>query len=117
MKGRFARLCGAAFLAALACLFLTMPPLGQEGYPAWDGEPFFENTPDRIDLNTAPVAELSCLPGIGPKRAEAIIAYRIENGGFSSVEELGNIQGISMRIVEDLRALVSISKGALFLYG
>lgn len=116
MKGRFARLWCAVFAAALICLFVTTPPLGQNGYPEWDGEPFFDNTPDRIDLNTAPAAELCCLPGIGPKRAEAIIAYRTQNGGFASVDELCNISGISERTVDGLRALVSISERA-FGYG
>ena len=116
MKRRLARLWCTACAAALACLFLTTPPLSQNGYPEWDGAPFFAHTPDRIDLNTAPAAELCCLPGIGQRRAEAIIDYRTQNGAFTSVEELCNISGISMRTVEGLRALVSISEGA-FGYG
>lgn len=48
----------------------------------------------RIDLNTADAALLSTLSGIGQSKAEAIIAYRQEHGGFASIEEIMNVEGI-----------------------
>lgn len=49
---------------------------------------------DRINLNTADAALLSTLSGIGQSKAEAIIAYRQEHGGFASIEEIMNVEGI-----------------------
>lgn len=48
----------------------------------------------RIDINTASEAELCGIPGIGATRAAAIVAYRQERGGFSSIEEIMNVSGI-----------------------
>ena len=48
----------------------------------------------RIDLNTADVGQLSTLSGIGQSKAESIIAYREEHGGFTSIEEIMNVEGI-----------------------
>lgn len=48
----------------------------------------------RINLNTADAGQLSTLSGIGKSKAEAIIAYREEHGGFTSIEELMNVEGI-----------------------
>lgn len=53
-----------------------------------------ETAEDKIDLNTADKTQLMTLTGIGESKAEAILAYRDEKGGFSSVEELMNVQGI-----------------------
>jgi len=50
-----------------------------------------------IDLNVATVKELSALPGVGKKRAEAIVAYRAENGKFESVDEIKKIDGIGKK--------------------
>lgn len=47
-----------------------------------------------IDINTAPAEELTLLPGIGDSLAEAIIAYREENGAFKSLEQLMEVHGI-----------------------
>lgn len=49
---------------------------------------------ERINLNTADAALLSTLSGIGASKAEAIIAYRQEHGGFASIEEIMNVEGI-----------------------
>lgn len=56
-----------------------------------------------IDLNRADVYDLQRLPGIGEKRAQAIVAYREEHGPFQSVDELDNVSGIGPGILEGLR--------------
>ncbi len=63
---------------------------------------------DRVDLNTADQEALEALPGVGPRTAELIIAYREEHGGFKKVEELMNIRGIGERTFLRLRKLVQI---------
>ena len=52
-----------------------------------------------INLNTADAETLMRLPGIGEKRATAIVAYREEHGPFASPDELVEISGISQRMV------------------
>ena len=49
---------------------------------------------NRININTADEAQLTTLTGIGATRAQAIIAYRQENGPFAAIEEIMNVQGI-----------------------
>lgn len=61
-----------------------------------------------LDLNTASQSELEALPGVGPVLAERIVAYRAEQGPFSSIEELEEVEGISTRTIEALRPLVTI---------
>ena len=56
-----------------------------------------------INLNTADVYELQRLPGIGEKRARAIVDYREENGPFQSVEDLTRVSGIGEGILAGLR--------------
>ena len=60
-----------------------------------------------IDLNTADVYDLCRLPGIGEKRAQAIIVWREENGPFQTVEELTNVSGIGPKILEGLEDYVT----------
>ena len=49
---------------------------------------------NRININTADEAQLTTLTGIGATRAQAIIAYREENGPFAVIEDIMNVQGI-----------------------
>ena len=49
---------------------------------------------NRININTADEAQLTTLTGIGATRAQAIIAYRDENGPFAAIEDIMNVQGI-----------------------
>lgn len=61
-----------------------------------------------ININTADKETLMKLPDIGPVTAERIIAYREENGNFSSVDELVNIKGISERIIEEISIFITV---------
>jgi competence ComEA-like helix-hairpin-helix protein len=61
-----------------------------------------------VDLNLASKAELSLIPGIGPKSADAILAYRQTHGGFTRVEELTRIPGIKEGKLRSLRPYVTV---------
>ncbi len=50
--------------------------------------------PANVDINTADKDLLVEIPGIGPKTADAILAYRQENGNFKSLDELTKVKGI-----------------------
>lgn len=55
-----------------------------------------------LDLNTATFDELILLQGIGEKRADAILRYRDENGGFNNIEEIMNVSGIGEKIFNNI---------------
>ncbi|MEU4143664.1 ComEA family DNA-binding protein [Streptomyces parvulus] len=59
-----------------------------------------------VSLNTATPDQLDTLPGVGPVLAQHIIDYRTEHGGFRSVDELREVNGIGERRFADLRDLV-----------
>ena len=61
-----------------------------------------------VDLNAATVEQLDALPGIGPVTAAAIVAWRDTNGRFTSVDQLGDVDGIGPARLEKLRALVRV---------
>lgn len=62
-----------------------------------------------INLNTATVSELDELPGIGEVLAGRIVDYRESNGPFTSVDQLSSIEGISPRLVDEIRPHVTVS--------
>ncbi|QJS12037.1 ComEA family DNA-binding protein [Streptomyces argyrophyllae] len=62
--------------------------------------------PAPVPLNTATVDQLDTLPGVGPVLAQHIIDYRTQHGGFRSVDELREVNGIGDRRFSDLRDLV-----------
>ncbi|MCH8261988.1 MAG: ComEA family DNA-binding protein [Proteobacteria bacterium] len=56
---------------------------------------------ETVNINTADKDTLmTAIKGVGEKRAEAIIAYREQNGSFKSIEELAEVSGIGPSIVE-----------------
>jgi competence protein ComEA len=63
-----------------------------------------------VNLNTADVAQLETLPGIGKVTAERIIEYRERNGGFKKIEDLMNVRGVGEQSFLKLRALVTVGE-------
>ena len=61
-----------------------------------------------VNLNTATMAELDTLPGVGPSTAQKILDYRTAQGGFKSVEDLNNVSGIGDVTFAELKDLVTI---------
>ncbi|MFD0268181.1 helix-hairpin-helix domain-containing protein [Streptomyces sp. NPDC127106] len=59
-----------------------------------------------LSLGTATVEQLDALPGVGPVLAQHIVDFRTARGGFRSVEELRQVNGIGERRFADLRKLV-----------
>ena len=62
----------------------------------------------KVNLNTAGIEELCSLTGVGEGRAQAIVDYREQNGGFQSIEELMNIDGIKEKTFEKLKEEVTV---------
>lgn len=56
-----------------------------------------------VTLSTASMEQLETLPGIGPATAQKILDYRMEHGGFRTVEELLAVKGIGPKKMEKLR--------------
>ena len=62
----------------------------------------------QVPVNTAPASELQKLPGIGPKLAAELIAYRQRSGHFASVEQLLEVKGIGPAKLGRLRPFVEL---------
>ena len=62
-----------------------------------------------INLNTASVAQLETLPGVGKSTAERILEYRQKNGGFKKVEDLMNVRGIGEKSFLKMKALITVT--------
>lgn len=86
---------GTILAGALAPAAFAAPP---------DAKPAATSAaPSSVNVNTATMDELTALPGIGEKRAEAILDLRKQKGGFKSVDELTEVKGIGPANLEKLR--------------
>ena len=65
-----------------------------------------------MNLNRANARLLTRLPGIGPKKAEAVVAYREAHGAFASVADLQQVRGIGPKTVEKLAPMLFVETPA-----
>lgn len=68
-----------------------------------------DNANGKINLNTASLDQLMEIPGIGEAKASAILRYREENGGFSSIEEIMNIEGIKEGVFSKMKEYIVVN--------
>ena len=93
----------------------TTEELDEKQISGLDGSSNLTNTTNandtngKIDLNTASLEQLMEIPGIGESKAKAIINYREENGGFSSIEEVMNIEGIKEGVFSKMKEYIVVN--------
>lgn len=63
----------------------------------------------KVDINRAETWLLEALPGIGETRAQAIIAYRQQNGPFHHIYELTKVEGIGDTTYEQIKHLITVA--------
>jgi competence ComEA-like helix-hairpin-helix protein len=105
----------AAELAKLDSLYLGLESASSHVAPRASHSPRPPRSAPRpslpskpIPINTATVAQLDALPGIGPALAQRIIDYRTEHGPFTSVDDLTKVRGIGPALMEKIRAFVTV---------
>jgi competence protein ComEA len=65
-----------------------------------------------VDINSADASTLAKeLKGIGPARAEAIVAYRKQNGPFKTADDLALVKGIAQKVVDENRSDIRLGAG------
>jgi competence protein ComEA len=104
-----------ALARVLVALFLALPASGavaEEPAPCPGSEHGGGEKSVPLNLNTATEAELLELPGVGPTRAKAILAFRESHGGFLNVSQLLRIKGFGRAVFKRLRPLVTVEGGS-----
>ena len=97
-------------IAAAACLLAAHTP----AVSAAQTKPAARTTAAKpaagrpLNINTASVAELDALPGIGAKTAALIVEYRQKNGLFKKIEELMNVRGVGEKNFLKLKDQISV---------
>ncbi len=67
---------------------------------------------EKVDINNADAATLDrVLDGVGPSKAEAIVSHRDKHGAFRSADELAEVKGIGLALVEANRDRIEIGAG------
>lgn len=85
-------------------------PSAEEAETASETEDVAQRENDgKININQASREELTTLSGIGESKADAILAYRQEHGGFETIEELMNVPGIKEGTYAKIKDRISIN--------
>lgn len=91
---------------------ITAPPAAAEQtadagvHKSSSGKPDAAAAVNGVNINTAGIAELTALPGIGPVYAQRIVDYRSEYGNFKTADDLLNIKGIGEKTLEKLKPYI-----------
>jgi competence protein ComEA len=83
----------------------AVAPVRAESPPS--AAPVAEAPGAKINVNTASLAELETLPGVGPKLAQRILDDRARNGNYKTLKDLDRVSGIGTKTLERLAPLVT----------
>ena len=104
---RFLALAAAAAVCIVSLAFwYAVPPSPAQASSAAI-EPLRESF--RVDLNTAGVDAMTTLPGLGEKKARAILKYRLTHGSFRSLGEVAQVPGVTQDMIDEWQGLAYVS--------
>ncbi len=86
----------------------TRPPATRQPPPPPSAQGAATGGSPPVNINTATLAELDALPGIGPGYAQKIIEYRESHGPFQTIEEIQNVAGIGPATFARIRDLITV---------
>lgn len=86
-------------------MVIHVPVVGEQGTTVTT----FSQDEGKVNINKADSTELETIPGIGPSKSKAIIAYRDENGRFDVIDDLTNVPGIGEKTLEQIKEYISVS--------
>lgn len=83
-----------------------IPPLSPNRSPS--RTPTISAPAGKININTATLAELDMLPGVGATIAQRIIDYRTQNGNFQKIDDLKKVRGIGDALFTQIKDLITV---------
>lgn len=102
----FYLICLAFFVIIVGVILLERPILF--GNKPISTQTAVKSVIDKININTAIKEELMLLSGIGDKKAQAIIQFRLANGKFDNIEQIKEVSGISDKLYNQIKDFITI---------
>jgi competence protein ComEA len=102
---------GAHTASSAASASAPESPSPSPSFSPSDGVPATADVPapsDKLNINAATFSEFVALPGIGDVLAQRIIDYRQQSGGFTSIEQLKNVNGIGDKKFEAIKNMITV---------
>ncbi|GAA0135987.1 hypothetical protein YSY43_28270 [Paenibacillus sp. YSY-4.3] len=88
----------------------AVPPASDSGAATVPPQPPAEPSPQDglVSVNTANSSQLQTIPGIGEKKAQAILDYRNQHGSFNSLSDLKKVKGIGEKVFQKMKPYIKL---------